>query len=520
MTEINKNHTNYSDEQRNVSSKKNIKHSYLKEVADDILFYIPAKIIPSVVSVVAIAVFTRLLKTNEYGLYVLTMTSISITISVGFNWLNNSCLRFWEENKNKNTINKLVSNIIILLAVLFVSISVLWYGVVLILKSYLSARLIYLHKIGIIFLWSNAGFSLIISILRAKRETFKYALYSSIMSAGGTVTAIFFLYFFDLESEAIFAGMAIFSGGIFIFEMSRLYREWGFNIYSISSKIIKKYIYYGVPLIGVGLYSLIISASDRYMIAYYLEYIDVAKYSAVYSIVERGLSILFNVLLAASFPIAIQVFEIKGDKESDKEISIFLSRILSIYFVVLIPALIAIIFLSKEIIHIMLPKQFINAMVIVPWIAFGIFFFGMTNFVLYAFKLKRKTNYLLVFIVVAILINIILNIILIPSLGIYGAAVATMISYLSYLIFVWFFSRSLISFLFPWKSLWKSIVAVCGMSLSLFALDSVLDSRILDLGLKMLVGLITYTGILIIIKEENVIRGRVYFLKFISKKLS
>ena len=85
-------------------SKATQKSLGLRSLIKDSLLYVPSKAVPAVMGFASVVMFTRLLSPEEYGWYVLTITTVAIVSLIGFGWLNQSALRFFEESRKKNNI--------------------------------------------------------------------------------------------------------------------------------------------------------------------------------------------------------------------------------------------------------------------------------------------------------------------------------------------------------------------------------------------------------------------------------
>ena len=66
-----------------------------KEVLSDFVKYLPAKVVPALVGILAIPVLTRLLPPEQYGQYLLVMTSLILISSFCISWLVSVTIRFY-----------------------------------------------------------------------------------------------------------------------------------------------------------------------------------------------------------------------------------------------------------------------------------------------------------------------------------------------------------------------------------------------------------------------------------------
>jgi len=405
-----------------------MKGSIFKEISKDVIYYIPAQLIPGICGFIAIGIYTRFLSPGDYGIYILIINTISLLISIGLGWVYNSVLRYYELYKKDHQLSQFISTtsislflIPIILAILILMIFILFFK--------FSIKFLVLAFIAIFTFIGKSFYSYVISILRAKRQTLRYSIYSSLNSFGNIILPILFFLCFYPSPEAILLGIALSSVIIVIIEIRNLYKYLSFSF--VSYPVLKKCFSYGLPLVGVTFASMIISISDRYIIQLLKGSTDVGIYASGYDLVDKSIKIGFSVLLAASYPIIVQQYEQKGGEEIKK----ILGRLLNIYILIFAPIVLIFITMAPQIVKIFLGKAFRNASVIVPWIALGTFFLGLSQILAQWLQLKEKTRIIFFIFLISAIINVDLNFVLIPNYGILGAAIATFISYLVCLIF-------------------------------------------------------------------------------------
>jgi O-antigen/teichoic acid export membrane protein len=482
--------------------QQQIIRSPLREIGRDIKWYIPAQVIPALAGFLGLAAYTRLLNPEQYGFYVLTIATVSLVTAAGFTWLNSASLRYFEEYRNKDKLSEFIATGVISLTIFFIAIAIIWYIATIILEQDLNSDFIYLLKIGILILGTQVGINFIVSVLRAGRQTRKYGIYASVNALGGLLLAISFLYFLHLGPAGILWGMIIVSGGIVSFEMIHFYKKRWINLSFFSLTLLRKLASYGVPLAGAAFGASVLSIADRFMIGFFIGSKEVGLYAAGYSIATKSVTLLYSILITATYPVIIQIFERKGKEKT----RLLLERILSTYFIILMPAVLGIALLSEEIVKVFLGQPFQGASAFLPWVAGGLFCLGLTQLAIVPFSLVKKTLYLLYFVISACILNIALNLFLIPQFGGLGAAYATLLSYLAYLIITWAFSNKILPWIFPWHSFFKSIPAMVGMTITLLLSRLILPINLWALIIKIFFGGGIYIILLALFREDTCVK--------------
>jgi len=469
----------------------------LKDLVKDTLFFLPAKAVPAVVGLLAVAVYTRLLSPKEYGQYVLIITSISILSTIFLGWLNQANLRFFEENRETTRFSVFIStSFFSFLALLFLVI-LLWYTSTVFLERYTEKEIIPLLRLGGIVLIVHAGYSFIINILRAERKALHYSLFTSLDVIGRLGIAVLLIYFLALGPKGILWAHVIATGLLSFWGFAWFYRRWKVSFAAFTPSMLREFASYGLPLVALSISELILSVSDRYIIGYFLGTDDVGVYAAGYNIASVGVSFFFMPLILAGFPILVQAYE----REGEVRVRYILKNYLGMYFLILLPVVAGISALSPFIVDIVLGSDYVAARDIIPWVAIGTFFLGLSLCVNKPIQLKKATKLLVYPIILVSLLNISSNILLIPNFGIIGAAIATSISYFANFGLTLWLSRTLLDWSFPWQSLIKAIIASMGMYLVLTLVTVRKSVTIYTLLGCSILGAAVYFAILIVLKE-------------------
>ena len=475
--------------------------SPLRETGKDLLWYILANVLPAVVSLLGISVYTRLLSPKEYGLYILIYASICMADTLLFGWIYSTSLRYFEECRAKNNLSQYFSTMFALFLSSFLVGSVLGGILIFLFKHFLNHYWISLLGLGILTLLTRVLYSFVIVLIRAERITTKYGLYAAINSFGGTLIALALIYFFHMKAAGILLGISISSGGIALIELMQFKKRWNLHFSFISGKMLREFTNYGIPLIAVAGSSQALSSLDRFLLQWFVGLSEVGIYSAGYSIANGFVGMPSSILYPVTYPVIIQTYERREETDTRQ----FLRQIFSIYFIIMFPVLIGILACAKLLVRFVAGSSFTKASIIMPWIGIAVFLSGISYLFLIPFQLKKRTQTMLYIRVATLFINILLNLLFIPLVGILGAAYAFLGSCLASLALSYFFSSRIFVWLFPWSSFLKTLLASSGMLIFL-----VLSMRFLKINLLALicggtVSFIFYVLILFLLQEENVL---------------
>ena len=303
------------------------------------------------------------------------------------------------------------------------------------------------------------------------------------------------LFNFNIEGILLAFFIATLIPTLIMFKELHLYKflSLSYNSWRWFKDLIK----YGYPL-SLALISMwLLSLANRYLIGIFRGSEEVGLYSVSSSLSEKPLTMIFSVLMLAAYPIIISVWERNGKEETEK----LLYQLSRYYFLICLPLVIIISILSKEIILILSTPKYEAGHIIIPFIASGIFFLGLSQYVAKGFELKKKTYITAIFMFSAGLINIILSIILIPIIGLIGAGLSSMVSYFSlFLLFKWKV-KSYLKWSVSKKSVFIISIATTLMGITLIFLKWFLDFNLLNLILIIFIGITIYFSSLFIFGE-------------------
>jgi len=220
----------------------------------------------------------------------------------------------------------------------------------------------------------------------------------------------------------------------------------------------KEMLRFGLPFLPNGIAYMAIETVDRFLVQEFLGKDAVGLYSPNY---KFGTGLLMVVI---AFRNAWQPFFLKISEQANAK-QIY-SRILT-YWVIGggLATLIGTYFIKDILTHhygnsiyIMGPAYWAG-IPIIPIIFLSYFFFGIYVVLTPGFYIEKKSDFMIIFTGTGAVFNVLANIILLPKLNIWGAAIATLISYFTMAATIYFISNKI----FPIKIEWKRILQMFGL---------------------------------------------------------
>ncbi len=202
----------------------------------------------------------------------------------------------------------------------------------------------------------------------------------------------------------------------------KLWREITFKP---SKAVLTSLLKYSIPLIPTTVFWWITSVSDRYMVNEMIS----STANGIYTVSYKLPTLL--TLVSSIFMQAWQFSAVTEDDGNKQEHSLFYSKVWGSFQAVMFLAGSAVIAFAKPVIKLLTAADYYEAWKYVPLLSIAMIFTAFTSFAgsVYVVTKKSVISFLTAFLGAAI--NVVLNFLLIPSaLGVQGAALATVVSYL------------------------------------------------------------------------------------------
>ena len=209
---------------------------------------------------------------------------------------------------------------------------------------------------------------------------------------------------------------------IFLFIKEKL---WRCITKSIQKADLVGMLKYSIPLIPTTVFWWITSVSDRYMVNEIIS----SEANGIYAVSYKLPTLL--TLLATVFMQAWQFSAVTESEGKRQEHIDFFSKVWGSFQAVMFLAGSAVIVFAKPAMKILTTDEFYSAWEYVPLLSIAMVFTAFTNFAGTVYIVNKKSGVSFLTALVGAVSNIILNLLLIPSpLGVQGAALATVVSYI------------------------------------------------------------------------------------------
>ena len=423
-----------------------MKH-YLKKTID----YAAGNFFNKVLLILLLPIFTHFLLPQEFAVYTNLMIFFSFASLIYLLGIHQAIFSHFYDVKTVEYQFSLISSIYVILTVFGFALSIL----IILLKNELSLLVLrstdYSHLFYYIavILFFNMLFSISLSLMNIMERSRQYAIISALQNVIVLLLIILFSINnkFSVEHYFIFLAIAsVIASFVGITQIIKIVKKLQVPKKEkkyFSSAIVSSMLKFGIVMIPGTISMLILQASDRYMLTYLSANTmhDVGIYSAGYRI---GMIMHFLVTMIS---LVYLPYAMKIAKEPQAQ---SINRSMFKYFVIfgsLFGSLIII--YSQEIFRYIIDSNYLTSYKIVFAGVISSFLYGIFNIININYYARKKAGNITLAVILGSIINIALNFFLIPKYGIFGAGIASIISYLFIVIFNYFIAAHLYKFRYP-----------------------------------------------------------------------
>lgn len=393
----------------------------VKELVGHASIYSAASLLQKGVGFFMIPVYTYYLSPHDYGVLELIDLFIVLATMLAGMGLGNAIIRFYHaentDHAKREVISTALFGVLGLVVVLFAG-----------LQSFpsLFSKMVFDDDSYTLY-FKIIAFTVVLQTLATVPESLLLAQKKSKIFS--TITLVTFVSYLTLNIFFI-AGLKMGVMGMLLstlitkilntslnYWVTRSNFGWTFSVQKFTAMA-----KFGLPLIPASIAMLAIHYADRLFVQRYGDPDDLGLYSLGYKF-----GMILSVLI--SQPIFYVFNTLRFEMLDDDDPAQSFGRLFTYIFIVMVYAALGIIVLSHEVIQILAPNEYQGAATVVTPIVISYVFFGAQNFFTSGMFIGYKTSYMSAITMGTAVLNIGFNYALVPSFGIQGAAVSTLLTF-------------------------------------------------------------------------------------------
>lgn len=415
-----------------------------KQLAKNTIIIFFGRVCTQLISFFLLPLYTSYLATKEYGTVDLIQTYVTLLVPIITLELEMSIFRFLiDSRKSVKETNKLISNNFFILGISLSIFSILY----IIVSSFVTIPYRWLILVDIIVCVLSGNF---LQVARGFGKTLDYAISCILTGLTTVISNIILICFVHMQAEGMIISMALanFICSLYLFIRLKLYSKINFKI--VDSKQIKEMYKYSLPLIPNGISWWIVNVSDRSIISIVLG----ASANGLYAISNKfptiisSLTGVFNLSWSESAALHI------NSSDRDEFFSDITNTILRLFMALGVGMLACMPFVFP----ILIDVKYNDAYNYIPFLVLGTVFNVAICLYSQVYLAKKLSKQVASTAIVGAIINILINVIFIKQIGLYAAAISTMISYFVMMVYRHFDLKKYVNIKIEKKLIIESII--------------------------------------------------------------
>lgn len=387
-----------------------------KQLAKNTIIIFFGKVCTQLISFLLLPLYTAYLATNEYGIVDLIQTYVTLLVPIITLELEMSIFRWLIDSRGKEKeTTKLISNNFYVLLLSLGIFSLLF----LIVTTFVHIPFRFIILIDIIVCVLSGNF---LQISRGLGKIMDFSISCILTGLTTVITNIILIVFCHMQAEGMIISMALANGvcSLYLFFKLKLYKM--INLKLVDHKLLKGMYKYSIPLVPNGISWWIVNVSDRSIISLVLG----ASFNGLYAISNKfptiisSLTGIFNLSWSESASLHI------NSDDRDEFFTDITNTIIKLFSTLGVGMLACMPFVFP----IMINSKYHNAYLYIPPLVIGTIFNVAICLYSQIYLAKKMSKQVASTTIMGAIINILINVLFIKYIGLFAAAISTMISYM------------------------------------------------------------------------------------------
>ncbi len=451
---------------------------------------------------VSFPILTRVLGVDDYGNMSLVAVTLTFLVAAGKLGLQHSAIMFYSDTRAGNNEWSLPQYYSTILGGMCLSGALVTLGWLIITVT---ADHLFWDYPGIVDILILATPLILIrvvqsclnGILRAQERSGLVSIYSVIWRYGNLAFVVSGLLLIEASLRVFFIATIASETLVLLMMVVSVLRGQSVHFSRFSPALYRTMVMFGLPMLGYEMAGIFANVGDRYVIKLVLGAEELGKYAAAYNLSEYVSSIIIASLATAILPMYLRIWAEKGREATER----FIANSLRLYVFAALPVGFGFAAVADDFISIMASAEYREGAVTVPYIVFGMIVDGAIIMLAAGLYVKKESKKLMMALAASSTLNLALNIILVPQMGIKGAAIATLCTYVSFAYMAWRLSSQHIRVALPLPQLLR--YGSFSLLMYLAVIQVQLDQVVLSLIAKVALGGAIYCVLVLLLDRES-----------------
>jgi O-antigen/teichoic acid export membrane protein len=448
---------------------------------------------------VSFPILARIFDVEQYGLIALVSSVVAVAVVFSKFGLQTSVQRFYKENTVSpgDSFQRFYSTVFLSAAGMGLTVTAgFLVGLWALPRNLIDPqiRLLLLYAAALIFVRTIT--SMITNLLQVEGRTVAYNLLQVLTKAATIGVTLLLLLGWRRTPAVFFGGLVMVEAGAVLTMVPNLRRRGMLAVGMFDRHIFREVMHFGLPMMGVEIFWMLLDSGNRLLVELYLGAKQLGYFAAAYNISGYARDWFSTPLYLALFPMVMEMWVLKG-----REMTVgFLSRSLHYYVLAGIGIVSAISACSGDAINLVASPKYHAAHVLLPYLVIGMLVSSASMFFKSVLMIDKKVFLMMRINLYACLANLLLDILLLPRIGILGAAIATLVSFILMTVILAWHSQRHLALELRWVA-WARFAAVGYLTAYVVSKVS-LSNLLLSLAVRGSLSVILYVGTLCLLDPQ------------------
>ena len=426
-----------------------------KRLVRDASVYSISSVLARGFSLITVPIFTRILSPTDYGaLDLLSYFSVLIPLVSGAA-LDQAVARFYLSSDDEIEKKRIASTVLFYtIFILLIFLPVARPAASFMANTWLDGQVTDQTVLLVFaFTWTQSVFNIVCNQLKYTFLSKKFAICNIGNIIVSTALSFSFVVFLKLGVFGVFLGQTL--GQMLFVVLSFYYARQSYALV-FHWHTLRRMLRYSLPLVpgAVAFYAM------QYVDRYALNELRGLEDVGIYGIGARLASLVNLFLMGFHSAWNPTVMKHYKDKDGPNRFKM----VFSYFLFVTLGILLGLSLFSKEILLLFTTPTFSQGYVVVPLLVLAAILASIGGYFTYGIQIAQKSSYRLILNVSVLFFNIILNVLLIPRMGVIGAALSTMLSFLILAIMGIIISQRLYFVPYEWRNIWAAALLAAAVS--------------------------------------------------------
>lgn len=458
----------------------------------DAMLFLPAKIVEGLLIIACSSLYTHIFLEPAVAAFNLTNTSVQLAYLILAGWIGNATTRYVSEEYRLDQGRGLFSTAFLIyiplcliaavssLVVGTVTGKAIYYGGAVMFCTYTAFQILNTALIQLGRIRSSIILSLTSAVLK---------LIVAFTLCGGKVN-------YPSAAPAMIAnivadGVGMF-GAVIALRLPSIIRKRFF-----SRKLLKQFLHFGVPLMGVSVSVALLNQIDKYLVAGFYGDVQYAYYSSNNAIASGIFTMISVGIMRGVYPAVLRGWREGGRKAAQP----LLDQGARLYLLFALPAAAGLAAISLPLSRFLFAKGYETGAPVIAYTALAMLFMGLTEYANKAYELEQSTIHVLQNSAAAAVIKVLCSIVLLRTVGFTGGALGSVAAFASYFLLTAVRVRKRFLFHVSASHLIRILFSAGLCGAAAFACTQLAVGNLLQIVLAVLVGATVYAAALLLTGE-------------------